>query len=263
MRAWLKKRAEAAESTGVRQTTSLRDDTPGPLRPCGFAFTTTGRPCAHLVAEDELFCRAGHPCAPGRTRATIPGASSPAVTVRRRRSASAPDRTQRAADLLARSLSHDDAAAEGIRAEKILGDPDVALTFLGSPDAAPAARDAVVQRFGLVGALLVVGYEDRLRRHLADLSDGAAHDAPVGPADSANLERLVRHFFDLDSAGLAALLDAIDRAETGRPTDALCAARHRLHAAYAVAARDGSDVSHHEYMASLNEVLRMTRPAVA
>jgi hypothetical protein len=36
-----------------------------------------------------------------------------------------------------------------------------------------------------------------------------------------------------------------------------------MHAAYAVAARDGSDLSHQEYMESLNEVLKMTRPAVA
>ena len=36
-----------------------------------------------------------------------------------------------------------------------------------------------------------------------------------------------------------------------------------LHATYAVAARDGSEVSHREYMAALNEVLKTTRPAVA
>jgi hypothetical protein len=43
--------------------------------------------------------------------------------------------------------------------------------------------------------------------------------------------------------------------------DRVAASRHRLHAAYAVAARDGSEVSHHQYMESLNEVLRLTRPA--
>ncbi|HTT86208.1 MAG TPA: hypothetical protein VMF60_02470, partial [Acidimicrobiales bacterium] len=163
----------------MRQTTSLRDDVPGALRPCGFAFTTTGRPCAHLVAEDELYCRAGHPCTARRPRDAITGALAPTVTARRRAGASAPDRTQRAAELLARSLSHDDAEADGICAEKILGDPDVALAFLGSPDAAPAARDAVVQRFGLVGALLVVGHEDRFRQHLAALSDTDDDSAPV------------------------------------------------------------------------------------
>jgi hypothetical protein len=255
----------------VRQRTSIRDDPPGALRPCGFAFTTTGRPCAHLVAEGELYCRAGHPCPPRppagvatRHAARPHPTLSPPTRPRGDRSVSGPDRIRRAAELLARSLSHDDAEADGIVAERILADPEVALTFLGSHDAAPAARDAVVQRFGLVGALLVVGHEDRLRRHLAALAAGA-ESSPVPEADriSANLERLVRHFPHLDARELASLLDDIDRVETGAPPDALSSARHRLHAAYAVAARDSTDASHHEYMESLNEVLRMTRPAVA
>ena len=248
----------------MRQTTSLRDGAPGPLRPCGFAFTTTGRPCAHLVAEGELYCRAGHPCGTRPWRDVLSRrARRPTLAVARQKKAAPPDRTRRAAELFARSLAHNDAEADGICADRILADPDVALTFLGSPDAAPAARDAVVQRFGLVGALLVVGHEDRLRTHLAALSEPADETAEAEETLSANLERLVRHFSELDAPRLAALLDAIDRAETGRPTDPLVAARHRLHATYAVAARDGSEASHHEYMASLNEVLRMTRPAVA
>ena len=174
----------------------------------------------------------------------------------------ASDRRRRATALLGRALSHEDAGAGGICAERVLADPAVALALLGSPDADPAVRDGVVQRFGLVGALLVVGHEDRWRRHLDALS-GDIGALSEGDAVSDHLERLVRHFPHLDVAGLEALLADIDRAEGGRPVDPAVAARHRLHAAYAVAARDGSAVSHHVYMESLNEVLRMTRPAVA
>jgi hypothetical protein len=237
------------------------------MRTCGFAFTTTGRPCANHVSEDDLFCRAGHPCTAttmhrahiGRWAAHhghVPplgsGSSAPA----------GPDRLHRASLLLARALSHEDAEADGVCADSLLADPAVALALLGSPDTAPEARDAVVQRFGLVGALLVVAHEDRWQRHLAVLS-GDAETTSAPDEVAAHLERLVKHFPHLDALGLEMLLNDLDRAESGMPTDQVAAARHRLHAAYAVAARDGSEVSHHEYMDSLNEVLKMTRPAVA
>jgi hypothetical protein len=260
----------------VRHTTTITEDdvvTDGVVpeenvvtRRCGFAFTTTGRPCANHVAEDELYCRAGHPCATAARRvdlgrwaghrghafalATVPSAST------------MPNRRRRATFMLARALSHEDAEADGVFADRILADPAVALALLGSPDADPSARDAVVQHFGLVGALLVVAHEDRWLRHLAALS-GEADTTSAEDEVSAHLERLVKHFAHLDSSKLEALLGDIDRAEGGSPTDRVAAARHRLHAAYAVAARDGSDVSHHVYMDSLNEVLKMTRPAVA
>jgi hypothetical protein len=164
--------------------------------------------------------------------------------------------------LLARSLSHEDAEADGLCAAKVLADPGLAFALLGSPDAAPAARDAVMQRFGLVGALLVVGHEDRWRRRLA----AATGDEETVAADdevSGHLERLVNQFAHLDARRLELLLRAIDRAESASAPDRATVARHRLHATYAVAARDGSDRSHHAYMASLNEVLRMTRPSLA
>jgi hypothetical protein len=138
----------------------------------------------------------------------------------------------------------------------------VALALIGSPDAAPSARDAVIQRFGLVGALLVVGHEDRWRRHLAALS-GDPDTKSADDEGSGCLERLVTGFPHLDAGRLETLLAEIDAAEKATPADRAAAARHRLHATYAVAARDGNDVSHHEYMESLNEVLKMTRPAVA
>jgi hypothetical protein len=177
------------------------------------------------------------------------------------RDATVPDRRRRANEMLARALSHEDAEADGICADRVLADPAVALALLGSPDADPAARDAVVQRFGLVGALLVIGHEDRWRRHVAALSDDT-ETAPAGAEVSGHVERLVKNFGHFDAPRLEAILSDIDWAEGASPTDR-AAARRRLHAAYAIAARDGSDVSHHQYMESLNEVLQMTRPAVA
>jgi hypothetical protein len=248
----------------VRQRTTVKDRAQVATRTCGFPFTTTGRPCANQVAEEETSCRAGHPCPVGTPRRVgIGGWASRRVAPRRADAWATPvSARHRATELLARALSHEDAEADGICADQVLADPAVALALLGSPDATPAARDAVVQRFGLVGAFLVLGHEDRWRRHLAVLS-GEAATTSADDEVSGHLERLVRHFPHLGVPGLETLLNAIDRAETGRPADPVSTTRHRLHATYAVAARDGSDESHHEYMESLNEVLRMTRPAVA
>jgi len=90
-----------------------------------------------------------------------------------------------------------------------------------------------------------------------------AEPVPAGDEVARGLERLVKNFPHLDTPGLESLLNEIDRAEGGSPDDQVAGVRHRLHAAYAVAARDGNDDSHRRYMASLNEVLRTTRPAVA
>ena len=236
------------------------------VRTCGFAFTTTGRPCANHVTDDDLYCRAGHPCSTTTTHRGDIGrwAAHHGHLLSSESGVVAPvtDRRRRAALLLARALSHEDAEADGVCADRFLADPAVALALLGSPDTAPEARDAVVQRFGLVGAFLVVAHEDRWQRHLAVLSGDAATTS-AGDEVAGHLERLVKQFAHLDALGFEVLLSDIDCAESGMPTDQISAARHRLHAAYAVAARDGSEVSHHEYMDSLNEVLKMTRPAVA
>jgi hypothetical protein len=251
----------------VRRRTAVRDENKVTTKTCGFVFTTTGRPCANHVADDELYCRAGHPCASFSARRP----DTRAVAAHRARlfplgrapsAALVPDRRRRAAVLLARALSHEDAEADGVWADRVLADHAVALALLGSPDADPAARDAVVQHFGLVGALLVVAHEDRWRRHLAVLS-GDADWLSTDDVVSGHLERLVKNFSHLDVGKLEALMGDIDRAESGGRADRATAVRRRLHAAYAVAARDGSDVSHHVYMDSLNEVLKMTRPAVA
>jgi hypothetical protein len=197
----------------------------------------------------------------GRDVATRTG---PRVESRRtRRDASAgPDRGRRAAELLARALAHDDAETDGVSADQFLVDPVVAVALLGSPGASPAARDAVVQRFGLVGALLVVGYEDRWCRRLSVLS-GAGETVGAGDVTGRLVERLVRHFFDLDVRRLETLLHEIDRSEHRGAMSGAVAARCRLHATYAIAARDGDDASHHAYMAALDRVLNMTRPALA
>lgn len=251
----------------MKQQAKVRDEKQTTMRTCGFTLTTTGRPCANHVAEDELCCRAGHPCPPGPVRLDPGGRWTPHpghVFPLGTDASSAPvtDRRRRAELLLARSLSHEDAEADGVCADRLLADPAIALALLGSPDAAPEARDAVIQRFGLVGALLVVAHEDRWQRHLAVLSADAGK-APAGDDVARNLERLVKNFPHIDAPGLEALLIDIDRAEGVASDDEATAARHRLHAAYAVAARDGSNDTHHRYMESLNEVLKVTRPSVA
>jgi hypothetical protein len=264
---WLKKFAVFADRNSVRQQATIREEKRVTIRTCGFAFTTTGRPCANHVGDDELYCRAGHPCATGmahldhvRPNAGLARHGHPLGLGLEQATIS--HRARRAMKLLARSLAHEDAEADGMCADRVLADPAIALALLGSPDAAPEARDAVVQRFGLVGAFLVVGHEDRWQRRLAVVTGDAGATIP-GDEVSAYLERLIKHFAHLDVAKLATILNDIDCAENGVPDDEVAVARHRLHAAYAVAARDGSDVSHHEYMESLNEVLSMTRPAVA
>jgi hypothetical protein len=251
----------------VRRRTTVRDENNATIKTCGFVFTTTGRPCANHVADKELYCRAGHPCANFPARRDVPPkAAAPRRHVfplsRTPSAALVPDRRRRAAVLLARALSHEDAEADGVWADKVLADHAVALALLGAPEADPAARDAVVQHFGLVGALLVVAHEDRWRRHLAVLS-GDAGSLSAADAVSGHLERLVKSFPHLDVGKLEALMSDIDRSESGCRADRATAVRRRLHAAYAVAARDGSDVSHHVYMDALNEVLKMTRPALA
>jgi len=252
----------------VRQRTTVTNGTPTTTKTtktCGFVFTTTGRPCGHHVADGELYCRAGHPCAAGDARRRGGGRWARHHVFPRPggvAASSVPDRHRRASELLARALSHEDADADEVCADRVLADPVVALALLGSPDASPTARDGVVQRFGFVGALLVVGHEDRWRRHIAVLS-GEGEMAAADDEVSASIERLIKHFAHLDAGKLENLLGDIDRAELETPDDEMAVARRRLHATYAVAARDGSDMSHHEYMDSLNEVLRMTRPAVA
>jgi hypothetical protein len=261
---WLKKPPTAADAVIVRrQTPTAVSGETSNIRTCGFTLTTTGRPCANHVGADVMSCRAGHPCpvVPDRGDGAT-GGHRQQTRRRRGETPAGPDRGRRAAELLARSLMHDDAEVDGLCADQVLADPVMALALLGSPDAAPAARDAVVQRFGLIGALLVVGYEDRWCRRLSIVS-GAGEPAAVGDEVGRHVDRLVRQFADIDARSLESLLSEIDRAE-GRATSGVTAkARCRLHATYAIAARDGDGASHHAYMEALDRVLSTTRRSVA
>jgi len=255
-------------------------------RRCGFSFTTTGRPCGNRVAPGSPWCRAGHPCPPEagddapapptavgllrpvppllpvRVPAT-PGGRRPPGPGRRLAHRAPPggpapprraaERRRRAAGLLREAVASDDTEGLGLRADHVLADPRVALGLLGGPEPWLVARQAVVQHYGLVGAYLVVAYEER----------GAGRTEPGSP-----LERLVRHFASIDVAALYRVLEAIDGAapplgRAGARPDAVADAHRWLHATYALAARDGTAASHRAYMRALDDVMRQVRPLVA
>ncbi len=239
-------------------------------RTCGFVFTTTGRPCANLVSDQSPWCRAGHPSSPGAVSDGAPNAApvradarpeSPPADVRARRPGS---RTRRATELIRLAMASDDADQVGLRAETVLGDSSTALALLGDPNASPVARAAVVQRFGRVGALLVLGYEERGRaRHLAPVNGHISAGVSERPDADAHLETLVQLFDQLGARDLYWLLCEIDEDE-GFAGDLEGIDAHRwLHATYAVAARDGTPDAHRAYMCALDRVMRLVRPLVA
>jgi hypothetical protein len=160
------------------------------------------------------------------------------------------------------AMASEDADEIGLRAESVLADAATAMALLGGPEASPAARAAVVQRFGRVGALLVLGYEDRGRTHVLVPFPVDGHvERPEG-ADP-HIESLVQDFADLDARGLYRLLCEIDEDE-GFAGDIQGIDAHRwLHATYAVAARDGTPAAHRDYMSALDCVMRLVRPLVA
>ena len=157
----------------------------------------------------------------------------------------APRLLQRATGLLGQALAAEDAEAAGLRADRVLADPEAAVSLLGAPDAWSAARHVVVQRYGRVGALLVVGFEERYRALAGEEAD------PL-----PELEELLDRFPEADADELDAILEALD----GRPAGAVDeteAARRWLHATYAVAERDGTDGAHRAYMDALDRLLRL------
>jgi len=158
-----------------------------------------------------------------------------------------------AAVLLAQALASDDAESLGLRADELLADHQRAEQLLGGPDAWASALHAVVQRYGRVGALLVIAYQARwARRH----EDDTPHQSPL-------LELLVERFYQLDAAALDALLADIDRAEGVDVSGEDAASRRWLHATYAVAERDGTDAAHRCYMRALDRVLRRAGSVLA
>lgn len=158
-----------------------------------------------------------------------------------------------ASGLLGQALASDDAEAGGLHADDLLADPAGAVQLLGDPEAWPAARNAVVQRYGRVGALLVLGYEGRWHRRR-----GLDH-RPNPP----ELEMLLDRFAELSAEEIDGLLAGIERAEGVDPTDEVVAARRLLHATYAQAARDGTEGAHRAYMAALETVMRQAARALA
>ena len=145
-------------------------------RTCGFVFTTTGRPCANLVADGAPWCRAGHPSTPAAVGVRTDARQRRARSLATRRRAFAPRGRGPASRQPDTSRHRADPPGHGERGRRrgrpagrdaCSADGTTALALLGGPDASPAARAAVVQRFGRVGALLVLGYEERGRaRHL-------------------------------------------------------------------------------------------------
>jgi hypothetical protein len=158
-----------------------------------------------------------------------------------------------AGGLLGQALASEDAETGGLRADDVLASAEIALMLLGRPDAWASARHAVVQRYGRVGALLVVGYEGRWR---------ANHRQP-GPTNPPELEQLLDRFSDIDASELQELLARLDQSEGVDPGDEEAQARRRLHATFAVAARDGSNSAHRAYMEALDRVMRLAAPRLA
>lgn len=199
----------------------------------------------------------GNRRSPARRAGGADGADSSATTGAGRGPArSDPGRghalAQRVTALLGEALAGDDAEAAGLRADDVLADPAGAPSVLGGPDAWPAARHAVVQRYGRVGALLVVGYEGRA--------------ADAGHANPPELDRLLDDFTEMDAEEIEDLLAALPGAEL--PVDHLggdeaAAARRWLAATYAVAARDRTDAAHRAYMTALERVMRLAARRLA
>jgi len=164
-------------------------------------------------------------------------------------------------------MASEDAEQFGLRAEHVIADGATALTLLGDPEASPAARAAVVQRFGRVGALLVLGYEDRWARRCRLSGTGTGTGTGSAPAgrrgEGQPVECIVRDFARLDARRLYHLLTDLDE-EEGLAVGETSADAHRwLHATYAVAARDGTPAAHHAYMRALDDVMRLARPQLA
>lgn len=161
---------------------------------------------------------------------------------------------QRASRLLGQALASEDAEASGLRAADVLMSGEVALVLLGAPDAWAAARHVVVQRYGRVGALLVVGYEGRWR----------ARHGEEGPVNPPEMERLLDRFAHLDAEELEQLLAHLEPADGGAEgNEDVTDARRRLHATYAVAARDGTESAHRAYMEALDHVMRLAARRLA
>jgi hypothetical protein len=172
----------------------------------------------------------------------------------------------------------DDAEAAGVDAVALLADPTRAVRVLGGASFAPAARHAVIQRFGGVGALIVVACEEvalrdaaRVEEHAGEEDsieedsveeDGVSGVAEVGGTVQAHLVRLLDDFGQLGPAELDGLLEEVEAQDGSRRGDEACA-RRWLNVTYAIAARDRTPEAHHAYVEALDRVLATKRSLVA
>ena len=178
------------------------------IRTCGFAFTTTGRPCANHVADDELYCRAGHPCATGTAHRDHVGRWRGAPGHRLGRSVSAVgpgdrlDRRRRAIEA-ARPCP----VPRGCRGRRYLCRPDPGRSgrrpgpsrFAGRRPRGPRCRrPALRSGRGAPGG--------RPTRTAGSAISPSCRATPTprraGDEVSAHLERLVKHFAHLDARKL-------------------------------------------------------------
>jgi hypothetical protein len=170
--------------------------------------------------------------------------------------------SQRVVELFCAAMCSEDAEASGICAHELLVDPRRAVGLLGAPDVPMAARHAVVQLYGGVGALLVVACEESWRERYEGRVPGDSAGAEQLEVVRPYLVELLRRFHDVSPGDMDRLVEAIER-EEGLPFhDEASAARRWLHVTYAVAARDDTDEAHRAYVQALDRVLALKRGLV-
>lgn len=225
-------------------------------RICNQMTTSTGGLCTHPVDDDGDHCAAGHRSPLRSSSVSRPSTArtpaGPPFAVDRLAGRPARRRVGHTAPMVrrVRALRDDALFAEVTPPVVDVGrvTPEEAIEAIAGDPVNPTSRRAVVQAYGTVGAWLVCGYEDAARRE-------AAGGAPCAP-----LDRLVSGFPFLDADQIASALDALDAA-CGAPDDASSRACHRMEAAYAVAARDGSPVAQAGYRSAWARFRQTTRSA--
>ncbi|HUC35509.1 MAG TPA: hypothetical protein VMR97_00130 [Acidimicrobiales bacterium] len=170
---------------------------------------------------------------------------------------------RRASTLLSEALCAEDAEEAGADSQLLVADPASAIAALGAPDAREVDRNAVVQRFGGVGALLVVACEE----HWAREHGGMARDEDVldevPHALASELGRLLSGFAHMEPSEMDGLVESIEGLDGQFPIADEAAARRWLNVTYAVAARDGSEESHRAYVRALDRLLALKRELVS
>jgi hypothetical protein len=170
--------------------------------------------------------------------------------------------TRRVAELSSAALCAEDAEASGVHAQELVADLSRAVGLIGAPDVPLAAHHAVVQRFGGVGALLVIACEESWQRLNAPRVSGEATWADWLDEIHVHLAQLLHRFADISSQDMDCLVEAIERADGGSPGNEAATARRWLHVTYAIAARDGTDEAHRAYVKALHQVLALKRALV-